>query len=146
MVESLRYNRKDFREFWVNVLKNANEKVNYFNVDMDDMPKKVALKIAKRITKSFPCTVTIWQSENKPKNFHLHAELKEPLTVWQTLLARLLAFDDHKRVRLDLIRCGNNQLDLCDYLGIKKLQLNIETDKLVMVSKYRKIGEFESGK
>jgi hypothetical protein len=75
----------------------------------------------------------------------LHVELKEPMKLWQTVIARLLSFDDHKRIRMDLIRCGNNQADLCDYISLRKYQYNMETKQLTLISNYRLIGEFQSG-
>jgi len=136
--------RKNYKEFWQNVLKNSDKEVKAFNCDIDDMPKAVVLKIAKRITKSFPCYVYVWQSNEKPKNFHIHVELKEPMKLWQSIIARLLSFDDHKRIRMDLIRCGNNQPQLCDYISLRKYQYNLETKQLTLISSYRLIGEFQT--
>jgi len=137
---------KDYKQFWRNVLKYASQPVKKFKIDIDDMPKHAVLRIARHLKASFAeniDNVKIWQNTKNKRHFHLEVSLKNPIPFYQAVLARILAFDDIKRLRLDLIRCGNNQFHLADYISNKKYVIPPDSklkNKSKLISKYALIG------
>ena len=138
--------RKNYRKFWENIIKFSHAEVFKFNIDIDDLPLTAVKRIARHMKSSlkpYIRSIKIWKNNNAKKHFHIEVNLKYPLPFYQVVFARILGFDDIKRLRLDLIRCGNNQFNLIDYISTKKYLIPPEQDVENFKKEVELLSEYE---
>jgi len=116
----------NYRHFWYNILHHTQHiKRDYLTLDIDEETGDFNVKVIKRIIKHmnksiFPNKVrkyVIEENTLKKGHFHVKVWFEKPIPLWQIILMRILAYDDIKRIRCDLIRLGHNTPHLIDYLA-----------------------------
>jgi len=119
---------QNWRVFWELIKKSAKNKVKRFKVDIDALPYRTIRRICEHMIDSLGGIdlVEIYVSDKNPFHFHVNVILSEPIPAYLAILARVLMFDDVKRVRCDLVRWGRGKFHLADYLGDVKYRRDKE--------------------
>jgi len=131
----------EWRDFWNLIKKSALKKVKRFKVDIDGLPYHAVKRICQHMIESLGSEkvdlVEICVSDKNPFHFHVNVVLSNPIPAHLAVIARILMFDDIKRVRCDLVRWGRGKFHLSDYLGNAKYRR--EGDKAQKVAGYKPV-------
>jgi len=136
----------EWRDFWKLIKKSALEKVKEFKVDIDGLSYHAVKRICQHMIESFGPdridTVEISVSNKNPFHFHVNVVLFKPIPAYLAILARILMFDDAKRIRCDLVRWGRGKFHLSDYLGDVKYRR--EGEKVEEIARYKLVAHYDN--
>jgi len=138
----------EWKSFWNLIRKSALKKVKKFKVDIDALPYHVVKRICQHMIDSIGPgrvnSVEILVSDKNPFHFHVNVVLFKPIPAYLAILARVLMFDDVKRVRCDLVRWGRGKFHLADYLGDVKYRRDKEGAQ--EIARYKLVARWHNNK